>query len=169
MTTGAGRVERTDGDRPLEEPGFVEPRWPVALAISGFIAISVAVRITVPQAASLGPRWLIPSVEIAMLILLMAADPTRIVARRWWLRRTALVLVLILAGAVMVSTGKLIYVLIQGGSLTRSATPLLASGGIVWLGNCLVFGLLYWMLDSGGPVSRYRRERPTRTSRSLSS
>jgi hypothetical protein len=60
----------------------------------------------------------------------------------------------------MLSTGKLINDLIQGGSFTNSPSPLLASGAIVWLGNCLVFGLLYWMLDSGGPVSRYRKERP---------
>ena len=160
MKTGAGSVERVDGDRPLEEPGFVEPRWPVALAISGFIVITVTLRILVPQAASLGPRWLIPVVEIGLLVLLMAADPTRIVARRWWLRRAALGLVLILAGAVLLSTAKLIDILIQGGSVTNHATPLLASGAVVWLGNCLVFGLLYWMLDSGGPVARYRKERP---------
>ena len=160
MKTSAGRVEGADGDRPLEEPGFVEPRWPVALAISGFIVITVTLRILVPQAASLGPRWMIPVVEIGLLVLLMAADPTRIVARRWWLRRAALGLVLILAGAVLLSTAKLIDILVQGGSVTNHATPLLASGAMVWLGNCLVFGLLYWMLDSGGPVARYRKERP---------
>jgi hypothetical protein len=160
MKTGAAGVERTDGDRPLGERGFVEPRWPVALAITGFITITVTLRVAVPRAASLGPRWLIPAVEIGMLVLLMAADPTRIVGRRSWLRRAALGLVFILAGAVMLSTGKLINDLIQGGSFTNSPSPLLASGAIVWLGNCLVFGLLYWMLDSGGPVSRYRKERP---------
>jgi hypothetical protein len=31
---------------------------------------------------------------------------------------------------------------------------LLAAGGIVWLSNCLAFGLLYWELDSGGPAVR---------------
>jgi hypothetical protein len=160
MKTDAGRVERADGDRPLEEPGFVEPRWPVALAVSGFIVITVILRIAVPNAERLGPRWLIPGVEIAMLVLLMAADPTRIVARRWWLRRAALGLVFVLACAVMVSTGKLIDTLIRGGTVANSPSPLLASGALVWLGNCLVFGLLYWMLDSGGPVARYRKERP---------
>ena len=159
MKTAAG-VERADGDRPLEEPGFVEPRWPVALAISGFIVITLSLRIAEPHATRLGPRWLIPIVEIGMLVLLMAADPTRVVARRWWLRRAALGLVLILACAVMFSTGKLIDDLIRGTGDTQTAGPLLASGALVWLGNCLVFGLLYWMLDSGGPVARYRKEHP---------
>jgi len=31
---------------------------------------------------------------------------------------------------------------------------LLAAGGIVWLSNCLAFGLLYWEFDSGGPAVR---------------
>ena len=43
--------------------------------------------------------------------------------------------------------------------MTESAGPLLASGTLIWLGNGLVFGLLYWQLDSGGPLARYRGER----------
>ena len=35
---------------------------------------------------------------------------------------------------------------------------LLTSGALVWLGNALVFSLLYWEFDSGGPLARYRRE-----------
>ena len=60
----------------------------------------------------------------------------------------------------MVSTVVLITDLIRGSKWTDSATSLLASGALIWLGNALVFGLLYWELDSGGPLARYRRERP---------
>ena len=42
--------------------------------------------------------------------------------------------------------------------MTQSATSLLASGALIWLGNALIFGLLYWELDSGGPLARYRHE-----------
>jgi hypothetical protein len=31
---------------------------------------------------------------------------------------------------------------------------------VIWLGNVLVFSLFYWLLDSGGPLARYRGERP---------
>jgi hypothetical protein len=68
--------------------------------------------------------------------------------------------VIILAGAVMLSTAVLIADLISGGQVTNSASALLASGALVWLGNSLIFGLLYWLLDSGGPVARFRGERP---------
>jgi len=42
--------------------------------------------------------------------------------------------------------------------VTRSP-PALATGALVWAGNNLVFGLLYWMCD-GGPLARSRGERP---------
>ena len=60
----------------------------------------------------------------------------------------------------MLSTGVLIHDLIEGGKVTNSATSLLSSGALVWLGNSLIFGLLYWLLDSGGPLARYLHERP---------
>src|SRR5262249_25779593 len=50
--------------------------------------------------------------------------------------------------------------LLVGGPVTNSAGELLASGALIWLGNVLVFSLLYWLLDSGGPLARYRHERP---------
>ena len=143
-----------------EEHGFVEPRWPVALAISGFLVINLSLRVAEPKTASVGPRWLVFGVEVAMLVMLLIADPTRVVARRAIIRRISLALVFILAGAVLLSTGVLITDLIRGGGVTNSASALLASGALVWLGNCLIFGLLYWLLDSGGPLARYRRERP---------
>ena len=142
-----------------EEPIFVEPRWPIALAVSAFIAITVAVRILEPHRESLGPTWLVPGIEIALLAALLAADPPRVMARANWLRRLSIALVLSLVVVAVSSTAVLISDLIRGASVAQSAGPLLTSGALVWLGNCLVFGLLYWLLDSGGPLARYRGER----------
>jgi hypothetical protein len=41
--------------------------------------------------------------------------------------------------------------------VTNSATELLASGALIWLGNNLSFALLYWLIDSGGPIARLRQ------------
>ena len=60
----------------------------------------------------------------------------------------------------LVSTGILIRDLIIGGKVTNDAGSLLSSGFLIWLGNVLVFSLIYWLLDSGGPVARYLGERP---------
>jgi hypothetical protein len=142
-----------------EEPIFVEPRWPIALAVSAFIAITVALRILEPTRESLGPTWLVPGIEIALLVALFAADPPRVSARANWLRRLSIALVVSLVVVAVSSTGVLISDLIRGASVADSAGPLLTSGALIWLGNCLAFGLLYWLLDSGGPLARYRGER----------
>jgi hypothetical protein len=142
-----------------EEPIFVEPRWPIALAVSGFIAITVTLRILEPHRESLGPTWLVPGIEIAMLLALTAADPARVSARANWLRRVSIALVFSLAVVAVSSTAVLIADLIRGASVADSAGPLLTSGALIWLGNCLTFGLLYWLLDSGGPLARYRGDR----------
>ena len=60
----------------------------------------------------------------------------------------------------IVATGVLIRDLIVGGKVTNEASSLLASGAVIWLGNVLVFSLVYWLLDSGGPVARYLGEHP---------
>jgi hypothetical protein len=80
-------------------------------------------------------------------------------ARANWLRRLAITLVGALAIVAVSSTAVLISDLIRGASVAESAGPLLTSGALIWLGNCLVFALLYWLLDSGGPLARYRGER----------
>ena len=37
---------------------------------------------------------------------------------------------------------------------TTGSSTLLAAGAIVWVTNCLAFGLLYWELDCGGAAQR---------------
>ena len=143
-----------------EEPVFVEARWPVALAVGTFIAISIALRIAVPNRESLGPPWVVPGIEMGLLACLILADPAHVAGRRRWLRRIAIALVLGLACAALVSTGILIRELIVGGKVTNEAGSLLASGALIWLGNVLVFSLIYWLLDSGGPLARHLGERP---------
>ena len=147
-----------DATRADEEPVAVEARWRIALAVSAFTAITVALRILEPDRESLGPTWLVPGIEIAMLGALLAADPARVAARASWLRRLSIALVLSLVVVAVSSTAVLISDLIRGATVAESAGPLLTSGALIWLGNCLVFGLLYWLLDSGGPLARYRGE-----------
>ena len=143
-----------------EQSIFVESRWPVALAVAAFIAVSVTLRIALPNRESLGPNWLIPGIEIGLLACLVAADPAHAVGRRRWLRRISIALVLGLAAATLVSTAILIRDLINGAKVTNQATSLLASGATIWLGNVLIFSLVYWLLDSGGPLARYLGEHP---------
>jgi hypothetical protein len=141
------------------EQVFVESRWPIALTVAAFIALQITLRIVQPDREALGPPWLVPGIEMAMLVALIAADPARVSRRARWLRRLSRALVVVLAVVAVVATAVLINDLIRGEQVTDEAGRLLASGAVIWLGNVLVFSLLYWQFDSGGPLARYRRGR----------
>ena len=143
-----------------EERVFLEPRWPIVATLAFFIAISIVLRVAVPDRSSLGPVWLVPAVEVGLVLVLLAADPARVSGHRRWLRRLAIGLVSLLGCAALASTIQLIVDLVEGTKVTNSASALLASGALIWLGNVLVFSLFYWLLDSGGPLARYRGDRP---------
>ncbi len=144
------------GDERDETKPTIEPRWPLALVLLGFIALTIVLRVVEPEREHLGRPWLVPTIEIGLLFALLAADPMHIARRTRWLRPLAISLILLLMGMVFVSDAVLLYDIITGSKLTQSATSILASGALVWSGNALVFGLLYWELDSGGPLARYR-------------
>lgn len=159
MATGTERPESATTGQSRDEPTFVEPRWPVALTLGSFIVITIVLRAVEPHRESLGPHWLVPGIEIALLVALIAADPAHVGGRRSWLRPVSIALVAALAVAALLATAVLITELVRGGKVTDSPTSLLSSGALIWLGNCLIFGLLYWLLDSGGPYSRFMGER----------
>jgi ferric-dicitrate binding protein FerR (iron transport regulator) len=141
-------------------PVDVESRWPPALALLAFMALNVAVRIWLPNEAAVRLPWLVPSIECVLLVALLTGDPGRRAARRRWARPVALGLVVVLVCAALWATVVLVYDLVEGTGVTTSPTQLLASGALVWLGNNLAFAMLYWLMDSGGPIRRSRSPVP---------
>jgi hypothetical protein len=154
VTTAAEATPAED-----EGPVFVEARWPIALVVGAYIALAIVLGVEVPHRPRLGPEWLVPAIEIALLAALVLADPNHITRRSRWLRKVGITLTVALMVVTLIATGVLIRALINGGEAINDADVLLASGALVWLGNVMVFSLLYWQLDSGGPLARYRHER----------
>ena len=58
----------------------------------------------------------------------------------------------------LVSLGLLVHYLITGGKVGGHA--LIGSGLVLWVTNVLLFSVLYWDLDRGGPLSRYQKTHP---------
>jgi hypothetical protein len=137
-----------------------ESRWPPALALLAFLALNVALRLWLPPAGVIRMPWLLPGVETVLLLVLLFGDPARLAPRRRWLRPLVLTLVSLLVAAALWGTVLLVYDLIKGIGVTNSPQELLASGGLVWLGNNLAFALLYWLIDGGGPFTRSQQEVP---------
>jgi len=133
-----------------------ESRWPAVVAVLGFMVLNIAVRVWLPREGVIRVPWLLPTIEAVLLVVLLTNSPTSSVERRR-AHRLALVLVGLLVAAALWATALLVYDLIKGIGVSNDPSELLASGAIVWLGNNLAFGLLYWLMDGGGPLARMRR------------
>ncbi|TVZ02040.1 DUF1345 domain-containing protein [Trebonia kvetii] len=127
-----------------------EIRWPVTITVAAAIALQVAVP---GRLVLLRPTWILPAVQGALLIALVAANPHRIDRQSTMLRTLSLFLAALLTFANIWSVAKL-AVDITRGDMGGSPGQLLITGGSIWLTNVVVFGLWYWEFDRGGPVAR---------------
>ncbi len=125
-----------------------EPRWPASLAI----LVMIALQLRLPDTYTPTGRYLLPVLELVILVVLVAVNPRRI-SRRTTLSRTLGLLLIGLASLVNAwSVVRLVRVLLSGQHF--DAGELLTVGANVWLTNVLIFALWYWELDRGGPGAR---------------
>src|SRR6266536_4830856 len=137
-----------------------ESRWPPAAALLAFMALNIGLRVWLPNEGAVRVPWLVPAIEAVLLSFLLAGHPGTVARYARLLHRLSVSLVCVLVAAALWATVLLVYDLIKGLGVTNSPSELLASGGVVWLGNNVSFALLYWLIDSGGPIARSRQETP---------
>jgi uncharacterized membrane protein len=99
------------------------------------------------------PTWILPTVQGAALVALVAANPRRINRESRALRWLSLMLAVLLSFGNAWSVARLVIGLVHGTE-GGDATSLLLTGGAIWLTNVVVFALWYWEFDRGGPVAR---------------
>lgn len=129
-----------------------EHRWPAAAAV---VVAAVAYGL-LPQTLFLGPRLVIPFLELLLLAALVTANPWRMVRRTRWSRWISVILAAVVILANFVSLGLLIASI---GSEAVSPVGMLVGGMQVWLTNVIGFALLAWEIDRGGPVARHTARR----------
>jgi uncharacterized membrane protein len=127
-----------------------DSRWPMV----GAVVAAMILTILLPAHLRLGPSWLVPSIEVILLVVLIVGDPGAVTRRSRVLRPISIALVSLLVLSTLWVTIQLVGDLIQGGPETNSAEDVLEAGAVVWASNCIAFALLYWQLDSGGAAAR---------------
>jgi hypothetical protein len=130
-----------------------ENRLPPALAV----VVAAALYALLPESLLLGPRLLIPVVEVALLVALVVTNPRRLTRETRFSRRASLTLSAIVAVTNLAALGLLVHHLVSAKA--SDGGQLLVAALQVWATNVIAFGLLYWELDRGGPVSRAQRPR----------
>jgi len=104
--------------------------------------------------------WLILCIPEALLLI--AFSMSSLDGEAHEVRRDVELLIALVAIGNIVNLALLLAALLTEKSADLSGAQLLASGGVVWLTNVIVFGLCYWWYDAGGPVRRamHGREHP---------
>jgi hypothetical protein len=126
-----------------------ENRLPVAFAILA----AVALQLTIPDRYTLGPRWLIPALELALLAVLVVINPIRLSRATAFGRYASLALVAAITLDNGFSAGFLDKAILTGQA-SGDAIGLLGAGAAIYLTNIIAFGIWYWELDRGGPFAR---------------
>jgi hypothetical protein len=128
----------------------VEPRWPVALTILGVLALLVLL----PDRVQLLPRWSVVVIGLAVLGCLAGAATHGQSAKWARIERWTIYGFVALAGAgTLAMLRELIYDMIRRSNVVNGL-QLLTSSIAIWAVNVVMFSLLYWQLDRGGPLGR---------------
>ncbi|MFJ7266440.1 hypothetical protein ACIQV3_07170 [Streptomyces sp. NPDC099050] len=130
-----------------------EARLPAVIAT----VVAIGLYQVLPQQLLVGPRYVLLGLELLLLVPLIAINPRRLTRQTRLSRALSLTLVLVIAASNLVSLGILIHALLSTG--VKEGGSLLTAAFQVWLTNIIVFGLAYWELDRGGPVSRTQSPR----------
>ena len=138
--------------RPYPPPPASEPFWPAQATVLAAIALQLAL----PDRLTVGPGWLIPSLEGALLIGLFLATPMQLEHEHRRRRRVAIGLTAFVSAGNVYSLGALTHYLLHHN--VSQGNQLIVSGVLIWLTNFLIFGLWYWEMDRGGPGQRAEGE-----------
>jgi hypothetical protein len=122
------------------------------------VLVALMLDLVLPRELTLGPSWLLPSIEGALLIGLAGVSPHPTMRHHPRRRQVAIGLIGLISVVNIFSLVRLCDHLINGGHLGHgghsSAKILIASGAALWITNVLLFGLWYWEMDRGGPADR---------------
>jgi hypothetical protein len=125
-----------------------EATWPAALAV----VAAIVLQLLLPQKLVPGTRWVLPALEVALLLPLAVGSRYRHHRESAWARMLAITLIAVINLANLFSLVLLTYYLVHGGK--AGGHELILAAIDIWLTNIVVFGLWFWEIDRGGPGAR---------------
>ena len=127
-------------------------RWSPWWGPQRVVAPALALDVALPKRLTIGPTWLLPSVEGALLLVLVLVSPRPNLRHSALRRQIAIGLIGLVSAVNIYSLVELAHELLNRG--VTNGRELIYSGILLWITNVLLFGLWYFELDRGGPVAR---------------
>jgi hypothetical protein len=141
-----------EGERARRRTIQGENRLPPALAV----VAALVVYALLPNSLQFLGRFVIPGLEVLLLVALILTNPRRITHQTQWSRTVSIGLAVIVIVSNLLALGLLIPEL---SNKAASGENLLVAAMQIWVTNVIGFALLYWELDRGGPVARRSKPR----------
>jgi hypothetical protein len=132
----------------VETEARAEHRWPA------FIAVLVALALYALLPSSFLPqlRYVVVAIGVALLVPVFILNPLRMSRQTQWSRVLSIALASLLAVANAIALVQLVVQLVTGDK--ADGLTLILAALQVWVTQIIVFGLIFWELDRGGPVVR---------------
>jgi hypothetical protein len=133
----------------------------------GAVLVIVILQIAIVNDLMIGPRWLAPTIELALLMPLSIATVwtqrdarkastdeqwTLVGRRRLVVRRLAISLTAVVTLMNFGALARLVEAILAGHA--GSGRTLLLDALNIWVTNVIIFALWFWALDRGGPASK---------------
>ena len=131
-----------------QERDRTEHRWPAV----GAVVVALTLYATLPSGFLPVLRFSVVGVCVLLLIPMIAINPVRMNKQTRLSRWFSIILTLVLAIANHVALIQLVILLLQAKS-DQDGTLLLAACQ-VWVTHVIIYALIFWEMDRGGPVVR---------------
>jgi len=130
-----------------------DPIWHVQLTV----VLAIVLQLRLPDTFLAGPRYVLPVLEALLVLSLYVTskgvDRHNPLIRKW----NSVIIIVLMAAANIYALQKLAHQLLAGGVIANGHSLILTAINI-FLTNIIVFALLFWEVDAGGPVKRLRRD-----------
>ncbi|MFI5046920.1 MAG: hypothetical protein ACHQIG_07635 [Acidimicrobiia bacterium] len=124
------------------------------LGAGSAIAVAIVLQYALPRRVTQYQRFVFPVVGVVLLVVLAVGHGGRINRVSRLMRGLTLLTVVVMALANTVAGARLVRDLVESQGI-RTPGRLLFTGAVIWLTNVIVFALVYWMFDRGGPAARF--------------
>jgi uncharacterized membrane protein len=125
-----------------------ESHWPPLATV----VVAIGLQVALPDRLFVFSRWILPPLEMAMLLALLFGAPLRLQGPHSRRHRLMLTTTILASAGNGIALIELCHLLLSQHVVKPH--QLIIAGTLIWLTNVLIFSLWYWEADRGGPGQR---------------